>query len=995
MDQPIAWYALEFGSTGAASVHVDTTKLPYIEYQSRRYDTPGFTINVTAGANTPRKFRIIDVIGGTTARINLEKLTAERGDIPSIVGSLLGTAAFVEPRGVEGSEAVTVRYSITLNTAEGELFGELLLTLSKEWMARYAVQPEPEPEPEEEPEEEAEEEEEEEEEQPVARTIRRTIRITRFDADPQQIATVSELRGQSPTLVTSLTAVSLQLVGNAPHLVVTNALANGTYRVMMSAGIDSYIINLVVVRARPVVKPPAPTQRLQWTAHQTARVLNVPFANRSNYSLRIPTAQGAGSNRVNINYRLSGNLRGSGRIGNTGVFRVNFTGLSARTQSYQAQLYLQATAANRLPVTTLLTITFKIVAPVASTTNTGEVIRIPDLAWNGGLRDDDTFPINTTRDQLPFQLPKANLTKGVRYSIQSPEDPTLRLDAQRRITTDRPHIYRTPRSFVYSARKGNEAIDLLIKLRIAQTVTLSWVGHEYAQEGEEVTVITRGSSPVAVFRPSGGVPPYRLSLERVGPEGSVVYNAETELLEFPMGLNENDAVTGVMVCTDSENNRAELPFRIISSSTAPIRSFRTTLRTRLGWIDGYGNGSTVTINMRDTNTLTVPLLNRSDVRLTVSDAQNTPGVYSLSGDNKTIEVDPQWLSGVKYRDVLLSAEKDGEITTLVLRLEAGKPFAFLGGHGYNARYVLNGVTDLAAVVAPRTNYFQGDVQYRIDVSDPNAANVLLVEHADNNQLVFGQFSNNVVVTYSASNGTDTVQIVYELRTASTQSPDVPPEGGELRSGVTKTTNTLPVSRATASRAGLRAVMRWSDRCVEVANEIRYTIDPSQSRVFLPEAIVGAGLVQYTLTPLGTTPNAQYEAAGHAAVLPTGPRRLRYRLTAAAGIYFLSKDIRVEVDPGAREPSQDYAVDCDTDDIEKDIFVAPKADTGPGETYHFAGVLTENGTLARVSGTVVHGYKNLTPGAGYGVNRQGELCRITDGTNRALLRAISSTSLIII
>ena len=476
---------------------------------------------------------------------------------------------------------------------------------------------------------------------------------------------------------------------------------------------------------------------------------------------------------------------------------------------------------------------------------------------------------------------------------------------------------------------------------------------------------------MAVFRPTGGVPPYTLALERVGPEGSIVYNPETELLEFPMGLNENDPVTGVMVVTDAENNRAELPFRIISSSTAPLRSFRSSLRSRLGWLDGYGNGSTLTVNMRDTNTIQVPLLNKPGARLTVTDASIPPTAppvvtelpdtpilnqplsvepvptelpdtpilnqplsteppFFLSADQRTIVVSPLWLSGVTHKDILLSAEKDGERTSLILRLEAGRPFAFLGGHGYNARYTLNGVTDLASISVPHANYFQGPVTYRIEVSDEYAVNAVLAEGATDNQIVFSSFSDNATITYKASNGTDTIEIRYDLRTATAQKPDVPPEGGELRQGVSKTTNVLPVSRATASRAGLRPVMRWVDPCLDQVEEISYAIDASQTRIYLPEAISNTNDVRYEIEPLGTSPSAQYEASGHSAVLPSGPRELRYRLTAISGAFFISKNILVEIDPALRGASPDYIAACDEQDAVQGTYVTPTQDTGAGE-----------------------------------------------------------------
>ena len=583
------------------------------------------------------------------------------------------------------------------------------------------------------------------------------------------------------------------------------------------------------------------------------------------------------------------------------------------------------------------------------------------------------------------------ITKGVEYSIDSADDPSLTIDDKRRINTNRAHLYRVPRPFVYSARKDGQTIHLLVRLRITPAIPLTWVGYEFLQQDEEVNAVVRGSDPVAAFRPAGGVPPYTLTLEGVGPAGSIVYNPATEQLEFPNGLTEGVPVTGIMVVVDAENNRSELPFRLINSSTAPQTTFARSLRSKLGWVDGYGNGSVVTINLEGANSFPVPALNRSGARLTVSEP------FALSSDERLVTVDPAYLSGVKYREATLTAEKDGERVSLVVRVETGQPFAFRGGHGRVAKYVLNGVTDLASITVPRTNFFQGPVSYRLEVNDPFAANMQLSEHDDGNVITFSGFSDSTTVRYKASNGTDTIEIVYDLRTTATQTPDVPPEGGELRSGVSKEVNVLPVSRATVSRAGLRPAMRWVDPCVNSLNveQIRYAIGTAQTRIQLPEAVSNTGEVRYELTPIGTTPGVQYEAVGHYAVLPSGPRNLRYILTAISGDQFITINLVVDVNPDLQSPSPDYIVDCDEEDIVTDVFAIPTADTGAGEFVHFAGVLTDRGVLSRMSGSVVHGYKNLVPGAGYGVNKEGKLCRVTRSGNRVLMRAVSRTAMLIV
>ena len=523
------------------------------------------------------------------------------------------------------------------------------------------------------------------------------------------------------------------------------------------------------------------------------------------------------------------------------------------------------------------------------------------------------------------------------------------------------------------------------------------------------------------------MPPYRITLERVSGVNDIVYNPVTEQLEFPNGLENNSAVTGVMVVRDTEHNKSELFFRVIRDDAASARTYAATWRVRFGWIAGYGDGATVSVNMSDSNTVGVPQLtiaganiraltperwreeqNRDYLRFLAAQAENPevetsrglalsppPPPFVLSEDQRSISVDPLWLTGVKHRDIVLVAELDGETVTLVLRLNSGNLFAFTGGHGFNARYVLNGVTDLAAINVPHTNFLYGKVDYRIAVSDPYKVNATLVEGVEDNQIAFGQISGDATIRYRASNGTDTVEILYDLRTAVAQSPDSPPEGAELRLGVTKTLNVLPVSRATVSRAGLRPVMRWTDPCVEEVDLLRYSISASQTRVFLPQAISGGNSVWYRLEPLGTTPAAQYDGAAHAAVLPTGPRKLRYRLVALSGNYFLSKELRVDIDPALREASPDYIADCDTTDP-SDAYVIPAADTGAGEPYHFAGLLTARGELVRVPGSVVTGYTGLTPGAGYGVNKNGELCQIdTTGSNKVLMRAVDSTTLMIL
>ena len=107
---------------------VDTTnsvriseKLPYLEYKTTRYDADGATVEVTAGANTPRKFKIADLIGGANPGFTMQKTNAIKGDIPVASTSILGTALFVEPTLMEGTEEVQVQYSGTLRADEGNL----------------------------------------------------------------------------------------------------------------------------------------------------------------------------------------------------------------------------------------------------------------------------------------------------------------------------------------------------------------------------------------------------------------------------------------------------------------------------------------------------------------------------------------------------------------------------------------------------------------------------------------------------------------------------------------------------------------------------------------------------------------------------------------------------------------------------------------------------------------------------------------------------------
>ena len=117
--------------------------LPYFSYNNTVYETDNATIPITAGANSPRKFKIINEIGGTNPELTLTKNTANTGDISEVTSSILGTAAFVEPV-TENNEQVNVTYDAVLKTDEGTLNAVFDITLSKEWLAKHS-QYEPQP----------------------------------------------------------------------------------------------------------------------------------------------------------------------------------------------------------------------------------------------------------------------------------------------------------------------------------------------------------------------------------------------------------------------------------------------------------------------------------------------------------------------------------------------------------------------------------------------------------------------------------------------------------------------------------------------------------------------------------------------------------------------------------------------------------------------------------------------------------------------------------
>ena len=606
--------------------------------------------------------------------------------------------------------------------------------------------------------------------------------------------------------------------------------------------------------------------------------------------------------------------------------------------------------------------------------------------------------MSITRQELPVQLPGCGVADAT-YSIVNSVDPTMSLSSDRRISTQRPQLYTNGRQFTYRATKDGQSISLVILLQVAAPAAepLVFAGYEGYNANSEVEFIQNNDDPVVMMRPTGGVGPYVIRLNGVNPARTLQYRPNTNDIFFPSGLEPGQSFSGTLVATDSEGTQAAIGIRITRRRADDDGDDGTVVReepTALAFNGGIKAGSTLVMNLRNTNTFRLPSLNNPDATLSL-----TPDTIRFVWDKTSglVTVNPEEVTGVPYRDLLFSAQDETAQINVIIRLEAGRDFAFRGGHGNSAEYIITGGNDIASINLPLTNYYLGEVNYDISVDKPDSANFTLERGSTVNKLVFGDLSEDVVVTYQASNQTSTATIIYRIRANSVLVPDLPPEGGVLRLGIDKQLNFAGVNRERVDREGLQVALIWRDPCVERVNEVRYILNTNDTRINLPIVSGGTNLVRYELVPLGATPPAIVSSSGLQGILSGGRGVYRYRLVVRAGRNFIAKNILVRIDPGSRGSSPDYIADCNEGDQPITPVVTTR-DSG-AIVLHFAGILQEGNRLARLPGTILSGYSGLEVGALYGVNDSGHLARIPIVNGRAqgvyFLRAISSTQLVIL
>ena len=802
--------------------------------------------------------------------------------------------------------------------------------------------------------------------------------------------------------------------GEIVHFVrVPDSAQNGAFRFDVvttgfGAGALSTTYNVSAYINRHIVEPPRPARpnpTLRWGSYNDNQRHDVKLADRARFRVPIPRAIGSQDGTIRVTGFVTGDIiygseNNEIRVPNIGSFPVDISSLGSGVHNFDLALKAES---DTLEEVALISVRVNIEQPDVvdpGSTNGGGRGRVrPEvLAWAGGYLDGSTHRISITRQELPVQLPGCGVADAT-YNIVNSVDPTMSLSNDRRISTQRPQLYATGRQFVYRATKDGQSITLVILLQVAAPAAepLVFAGYEGYTANSEVEFIQDNDDPVEMLRPTGGVGPYTLRLRGVNPARTMQYRPNTNDIFFPSGLEPGQSFSAVVVATDSEGTEAAIGIRITRRQADDDGDDTTVVReepTVLSFNGGIKAGSTLVMNLRNTNTFRLPSVSNPDATLTL-----TPDTIRFVWDKTTglVTVNPEEVTGVPHRDMLLSAQDETAQINVIIRLEAGRDFAFRGGHGNSATYDITGGNDIASINLPLTNYYLGEVSYDITVDKPNSANFTLERGSTVNKLVFGELSEDVVVTYKASNQTSTATIIYRIQANSVIVPSLPPEGGVLRLGIDKQLNFAGVNRERVDRSGLQVALIWRDPCVEAVEEIRYILGSNDTRINLPTVSGGTANIRYELVPLGATPPALVSASGLRGILSGGRGVYRYRLVVRAGRNFIAKNILVRIDPGVRAASADYLADCN-EGAQPITPVVTTRDSG-AIVLHFAGVLQEGGRLARLPGTVIGSYSGLVPGAFYGVNDSGHLARIPIVNGKAqgvyFLRAISSTQLVIL
>ena len=358
---------------------------------------------------------------------------------------------------------------------------------------------------------------------------------------------------------------------------VQDSMANGSYRFdAVTTPFDgsraiTYSTSLYI--NRHIVQPPRPARpnpKLAWGPHSTSQSLQVKLADRARFRVRVPRALGSQDGTIRVTGFVSGDIiygseQNEVTVPNGGLFPIDISSLGSGNHEFDLALKAES---DTLEVTTLITVRVNIEQPDVvdpGSTNGGGRGRVrPEvLAWAGGYIDGATQRVSITRQQLPYQLPGCGVADAT-YSISNPADPTMILSTDRRVTTERPQLYASGRSFVYRATKDGQSISLVVFFQVAAPAAepLVWRGYEGYNANSEVEFRVNNNDPLPMLVPTGGVAPYTISLRGVNPARTLQYRPNGNDIIYPQGLEIGDSLTATAVATDSEGTEAAIGIRI-------------------------------------------------------------------------------------------------------------------------------------------------------------------------------------------------------------------------------------------------------------------------------------------------------------------------------------------------------------------------------------------------------------------------------------------------
>ena len=196
-------------------------------------------------------------------------------------------------------------------------------------------------------------------------------------------------------------------------------------------------------------------------------------------------------------------------------------------------------------------------------------------------------------------------------------------------------------------------------------------------------------------------------------------------------------------------------------------------------------------------------------------------------------------------------------------------------------------------------------------------------------------------------------------------------------------------------------LAWEEEVFNNGDLINYKISDNQTNIKLPVAVGCADPVYYVIRDLSGL-DFTHLPEGHELVIQPSVGTYQYLITAISGQEFLSAVLNVEVIQDYADSSP-YPLRIQKDVAARAELIEPNPLDKPSKliTTHFVGILRPNNTVARLPGTIIGGYKDLVPGAFYGVDSNGEIARvpIDPVTGKAagtyFLRAVSEFELVIL